>query len=316
MFLEIGPLVRRGNYDIVHLHSFNALALGLMVRGGDWPLVFTFHADTARFFASTRGWKSRLHPMFLALELFQRLANGVPDLVIAVSRSAQLDAERYGMRETVHIPNAVDVHEWAPAEPPALNESHAVLVPRMHVPKNGIEVAIQSAPMILGAVPDAEFLITGDGPLRGKLEEMAARLAGDRIHFVGMVGRRRLKDLFAEAGVVVIPSVDSVGMREPFGIAALEAMASGKAVIVSDVGGLPEVVRNGVDGLVVPQNNPQALADATIELLRNPAAAARLGSEARARVIQEFSVEIWTEKVLQAYTKAQESHRGGRKEGE
>lgn len=315
MFRDIGPLVRRGRFDVIHLHSFNALALGLFVRGGPWSMVFTFHADTARFFASVHGWRSRYHPEFLALKTFQRLANNVADLVIAVSRSAQAEAESYGIKRVVHIPNAVDTDEWTPPTGSRPNGSHSILLPRMHVPKNGIEVAIESVPRILEAIPDAELVITGDGPLRPKLERMAEGLPGDRIRFVGMVGRKRLRELYAETAVVVIPSVDSAGMQEPFGIAALEAMASGKPVIVSDVGGLPEVVRNGVDGYVVPQKDPQALADATIRVLQDPGLAARLAREGRERAVQLYSVESWTRQVLQAYALAAQYHGGKRSEG-
>lgn len=307
MFLAIGRLVRRERFDVVHLHSFNALALGLLVRGGPHALVFTFHSDTALYFASVRGWRSRYHPGFVAVRVFQRLSADVPDLVIAVSHSALEGAERIGLRRVVDIPNAVDVAVWQAAGAPS-QASHAILVPRMHVPKNGIDVAIRSMPQILEAVPDAKLWITGDGPLRPALEKEAATIARDRIEFLGLVSPERMRGLYADAGVIMIPSVDSAGMREPFGIAALEAMASRRPVIVSNVGGLPEVVRDGIDGCVVPEKDPDALAHAAVRILRDPRLAAQLAQAGRERAVEEFSVETWTRKVVAAYDRGRQIH--------
>src|SRR2546426_8993667 len=99
-----------------------------------------------------------------------------------------------------------------------------------------------------------------------------------------------MRELYQQVDVVLIPSVTTSGTQENTSIAALEAMASGKPVIATDIGGLPEVIRDGQDGILIPERDPDAVAEAAIRLLARPDLAPAIGPEARAPVLREVNV--------------------------
>jgi glycosyltransferase involved in cell wall biosynthesis len=123
----------------------------------------------------------------------------------------------------------------------------------------------------------------GDGERRAALEALAAELGlADRAHFLGW--RRDLPAVYADLDVVCLTS-----LNEGSPVALIEAMAAGRPVVATAVGGVPEVVQDGVSGLLVPPRDPAALAAAIAGLLAEPARAAALGRAARAAVYPRYS---------------------------
>src|SRR3989442_1252294 len=163
-----------------------------------------------------------------------------------------------GSHSTKRFPNAVAPDYWAPPDHAPNGRPPTILVPRMHVPKNGIEYAAEAMRKIVKATQGATMLITGDGPLRPVLEQKAKEVGQGQIRFLGFVSRERMRELYQQVDVVLIPSVTTSGTQENTSIAALEAMASGKPVIATDIGGLPEVIRDGQDGILIPERNREA----------------------------------------------------------
>jgi glycogen(starch) synthase len=135
-------------------------------------------------------------------------------------------------------------------------------------------------------VPGAELTIAGDGPARAALEEQAAALGG-RARFTGWVDPADVAALIDEHTVLCVPS----RWHESFGLVPLQGALGARPVIASAVGGLPEAVLDGVTGVVVPPEDPAALAAALRSLLADPATAARLGAAGRERALTEFSLE-------------------------
>jgi glycosyltransferase involved in cell wall biosynthesis len=134
-------------------------------------------------------------------------------------------------------------------------------------------------------VPEATFILAGDGPLRPRLEELARSLGlAERVLFLGH--RDDVPALLASCDLFVLPS-----LYEGLPLSLLEAMASGRPAIATDVPGSNEVVHHAESGLLVPRADPLALADAIRRLLADPAAAERLARAGRARVDRDFSVE-------------------------
>jgi len=295
--------VRREQFDVVHLHAFNALGLAPLARRRGTAILFTLHSDSANYLASVRGW-GRHHPAYLLFHLYERIAIRFPDFTIAVSRRMEDYGRGVGVGPIVRIPNAVDSDYWTPSPEPANGRPRTILVPRMHVPKNGIEYAIEAMASIAEQARDARMLVTGDGPLRASLEDLAHRVAGDRVAFPGMVDQEELRELYRRVDVVLIPSVTTMGTQENTSIAALEAMACGTPVVATDIGGLPEVIRSGVVGLLVPERDARALAEATVALLTDEERARRMGEEARRHVVREFSTTSWAKRVVGVYEAA------------
>jgi len=145
---------------------------------------------------------------------------------------------------------------------------------------------------------DWRCVLAGDGPLRGALEAQRERLGlGDRCRFVGM--RADVGDFFAALDGFVVPSI-----YEGMPYVVLEAMIVGLPLVATAVGGIPEVVEDGVTGLLVPPRDPAALADAIARLLEDPARASALGAAARRWAASECSLEAMVSAVEGVYVAA------------
>jgi len=160
---------------------------------------------------------------------------------------------------------------------------------------NGRIEDLRAAARVVREVPDARFLIVGDGELRDALDKQIRELGLDRhVRLLGfrpdVLGLMKAFDLFAMSSVT-----------EGLGSAVLEAMACSRAVVGTLAGGLPEAVDDGVTGLLVPPHDEAALASAIIALLRDPARREHFGRAGRARVERDFSVERLVAGTLRVY---------------
>ncbi len=149
--------------------------------------------------------------------------------------------------------------------------------------RKGIRHLIRAAAILKERGTPVHLIIAGDGEQRGELESLASEL-GVGASFVGFYAD--MPALFASIDVFVMPS-----LSEGLGVAVLEAMAAGKPVVASAVGGLRESVVDGVTGYSIPPADPEALAEAIGKLIANPAMAAEFGSAGRARAREKFSLE-------------------------
>ncbi len=160
------------------------------------------------------------------------------------------------------------------------------------IPRKGLLYLIRALPKILKAVPDVRLAIVGE-PKRGteyyeKARAEAQKLGvNDSILWLGH--RNDVPQIMAGLDVYILASLD-----EMFPVAVLEAMAAGKAIVATRVGGVPECVQDGENGYLIPSENPNALADAVLKLLSNPQMRGEMGARARELARQEFSVESQT----------------------
>jgi glycosyltransferase involved in cell wall biosynthesis len=171
------------------------------------------------------------------------------------------------------------------------------LVGRLSVEK-GVDIFIHAAVRVLAQCPDAKFIVAGDGPDRAGLETLIDQL-GIR-GSVRLLGRRDdMPSVYASLDVMV-----SASRQEGLPIAILEGMASRLPLVATDVGEVPTVIVDGRTGVLVPTESPELLAEAIIELLRDPAKQERLGSAARQLVEDEFSAARMTADYLRVYEDA------------
>ena len=149
----------------------------------------------------------------------------------------------------------------------------------------------------LAALPDVELVMVGDGPLRPELEKLARELRiAERVHVPGI--RRDVADLLRASDAFALTSVS-----EAASLTLLEAMATGLPVVVTDVGGNPEIVRDGVDGLLVPRGDAVACGAAFVRLFSEPGLIAKLGANARERVRAKYRIEQTVEEYSGLYRK-------------
>lgn len=160
-------------------------------------------------------------------------------------------------------------------------------------PRKGHAYLLDAFPAVLKAVPSAWLLLVGYGPIREELEGQARRLGvAERVRFLGH--RPDAKRIAQAYDVVALTSTAIESL--PF--ALLEGMAYGKPGVGTAVGGMPELIEEGVSGLIVPPRDSAAIADALIQLLGDPAKAARMGAAARERVRARFNADRMVQETL------------------
>jgi glycosyltransferase involved in cell wall biosynthesis len=148
----------------------------------------------------------------------------------------------------------------------------------------GYRYLLEAARQVEKRAPGVHWVLVGEGELRGELERLCQNLGMEaQVHFTGW--REDTPDILALANLFVLPS-----LGEHFGRVLIEAMAMGNAVVATDAGGVPEIVDHGKTGLLVPPANPEAIADAVLTLLADPARSAQLGAAGRRRAEAEFSL--------------------------
>ncbi len=161
-------------------------------------------------------------------------------------------------------------------------------------PQKGVRTLVAAAGLLED--PSVQVLLVGDGPERPAVERQAKRIGvGNRLHFVGFVAHDRLPAVLAHADLLVLPS-----LYEELGTVLLEAMQAGLPIVASKTGGIPDVIEDGVNGMLVPPGEPEALAGAIDRLLADRDLARQLSEGAQERG-KDYDWEVLAERVLAVY---------------
>ncbi len=163
--------------------------------------------------------------------------------------------------------------------------------------RKGLPYLIHSLPFVFDKNKNAKVAIVGDGPLKSPCQRVAMKLGiSNRVTFTGAVTESQKNQWYQKARVCVFPST-----YEPFPMVALEALTAGKPVVASSVGGLPEVIHNGVNGFLVPPRNPERIATALTRILSDEELGNRLAANALRTIDREFRWEKIAQKTLKLY---------------
>lgn len=294
--------IRTMRPDLVHTHSSKAGFLGrLAARLAGVPHIV--HTPHGHIFA---GYFSSV--LTTAFTWLERLAARWTDRIITLSDDEARDHLRRGIGrpgQFVTIPSGVELETVRSASPVRLVPEGPVVgtVARL-VPVKGLQHLIAAAPETLRRCPQARFLLVGDGEMRPALEEQARALGlGDRITFTGF--REDVPSLLAGMDVFVLPS-----LNEGMGRVLVMAMALGKPIVATRVGGIPELLGDGEAGLLVPPGDPAALAEAISALLQDPSRAQALGEAGRRRA-PRYSAEAMVASLTKLYHEVAEDVRAG-----
>ena len=151
-------------------------------------------------------------------------------------------------------------------------------------------------------MPRLKLVLVGDGDLRGALEAQVADLdLADAVSFAGMALRDDVNAYLSAADIVAVPSVHADGFVDGQPTVALEAMAAGKPLVVTRVGGLPDLVRTGENGLVVEERDPDALVGAIVSLARDTKRRTAMGAAGRVRVERELNWDTVADRLIRVY---------------
>ncbi|HEU4372515.1 MAG TPA: glycosyltransferase family 4 protein [Telluria sp.] len=237
-----------------HLYAAPAIWIGRL-RG--CPVVVNYRGGEAdAFMQKAQSW---VRPSMLRA-----------DAVIVPSGFLEHVFGKYGVATTV-VPNIINLERFS-AAPAAAAGPLRVLVARNLEPIYDNETALRAFAIVLAQLPDARLVVAGSGPLRASLEQLAASLGiAASVEFTGRVDNAGMAALYRGADLMLNPStVDNMPNS------VLEALASGVAVVSTDVGGVPYLVEDGHTALLVPPRAPQAMADAMLRLAASPELASRL----------------------------------------
>lgn len=216
----------------------------------------------------------------------QRVAYSFAHRVVANSTAAIARLRREGIRRRciVHVPNGIDLERFHPGVASPAPPRRIVTVARLR-PEKGHDTLLDAAPAILRAFPDARLTIVGDGPLH---DVLAARIAkGGLQDHVALAGHTDdVAETLRAHDVFVLAS-----RSEAFPNAVIEAMAAGLPIVATEVGGIPELIEHGRNGLLVPPGRAADLAGTVNDLLHRPAFARALGRKARADVMARYSFD-------------------------
>lgn len=289
--------IREARADLVHLHLPNpAAVLAYLASRHKGRLIVTYHSDIIRQKALSILFQPLLH---FALERCAALIATSPNYI---ESSSVLSAYRQRCRV---IPHGIPIEQFDRYDPEAVAEIREQYGPRIVLSVGrviyykGFDYLIRSMARVRG-----RLLIVGDGPLRGDLErETRSQGLADRVAFLGEV--EDMVPYYHAADVFVLASV---ARSEAFGIVQLEAMACGKPVVNTRLAsGVPFVSVDGLTGLTVPPEDPEALASAINLLLDDPDLRANYGRAARRRVQEEFSLDLMISRTLKLYSEVMES---------
>ncbi len=290
---RLARIIASGSYDLVHTHTARAhtlagLASWMMLRGRRPKLVVARRVD----FGIGKGWLSGLKYRFWG------------DRYVAVSRAVKGVLVSGGVpAEKVSVVNScVDLSRFDGVEAGDIRaefglpaDSILIVDVAFLVEHKAQKYLVAAMPEVIRRVPSAYCLLVGDGELRGALEAQVAELGlGGRVIFTGF--RKDALRFIKGADVSVMSS-----QKDGLGNSVQETLALKRPIVVTDAGGLPEMVEHGVNGLVVPRRDARALADGIIKMLSDPAAAARYGEAGRRTVEERFTRPRLVEKTIEVY---------------
>ncbi|HAL61297.1 MAG TPA: hypothetical protein DCP08_02695 [Chloroflexi bacterium] len=293
---RIARHLKEGRFHLLHTHDYKSDLLGLLAA----------RLAGAKAVASARGYTDST-PALRLYKYIDLIVLRFFSLVIAVSEDLrrQLISARLQEERVITLHDGIDVTAFVSGTEERGERLRRRLVdfegqPLIAIvgrlsPEKGHRYFLESAKIIQTIHPEAKFLILGEGPLRAELEGLAARLGiKEAVSFLGY--QRDVAGYMAASDLVVLSS-----LREGLPNALLEALALGKAVVATRVGGVPEVIIEGQTGLLVPPKEPQRLAEKVVWLLEKPEEAAKMGERGRVRVVSAFSVEGLARKLAETY---------------
>ena len=296
---------KEGGFDVIHAHDWLVTYAAKTIKNAyGIPIVATIHATES-------GRNSGIH------DETQRYINDTEWLltyeateVIVNSNYMKNEIQRlFGLPfDKINvIPNGVNLSNFTGIERDydfrrqyAMDNEKIILYVGRLVYEKGVQHLISAMPKILSNYHDAKLIIAGRGGMMDELKAQVTNMGlGNKVYFTGYLDSKKVQKMYKCADVAVFPST-----YEPFGIVALEAMLAGVPTVVSDVGGLGEIVAHGVDGMKSYAGNPNSIADSVLALLKDHQLAANVSKKAKVKVKDQFNWEKIAQDTHFAYEKA------------
>jgi len=302
--IRLARYLRREKFDVVHTHDLWSNLMGVpAARLAGVPAIVSSRRDLAHFDwyqGKRRHWLRRIQNLSGVV-----LANATP------IRDALISEDGFAPEKLRVIHNGVDTEKFQRAQrdrarlfPDVGNEMLVVLVGNMHSDVKGHPSLIAAAPTVVREFPEVRFVLAGEGESRPTFAAQVAQLGLEgAFKFLGR--RSDIPEILASCDMAVLPS-----RAEGLPNAVLEYMAAGLPTIATRVGGIAELVQDGVTGLLVPAENANALAGALLRFLRDPEQARQIANNGQRFAVENFSFERLIREIDELYAELLERRRG------
>jgi glycosyltransferase involved in cell wall biosynthesis len=293
------------NVDVIHAHDWLVAEAAIRLRDEfSKPLVSTIHATEI-------GRRSGIHNDYQRTinEVEQHLVNQSQELIGCSKYMAEQISYAFNVQnERLHvIPNGVDASKFGLKvdtsqirQRYAKEEERIVSFVGRLVFEKGVHVLIGAVPKVLEKIPKVNFVIVGEGGMKDYLTKEAWDFGvADHVFFTGFVDEKTLISIYQASDAAVFPS-----LYEPFGITALEAMAAKTPIVVSDTGGLAEIVEHEKTGIKVYVDNSDSLAWGILRILQNPDLSEKIQRNAYKKALSEYDWDEIAGKTIDVYRRA------------
>lgn len=293
-----------GKFNIVHAHDWLvAYAARAIKKTYKLPLVATIHAtESGRnrgIHNSSQGYVNDVEWM-----LTYEASNVICNSMFMKNEIKNLFGKP--SENVFVVPNGINVNkfegkerDWEFRRNYAADYEKIIFFAGRIVNEKGIQVLLNAAPKILANYPNVKFVIAGRGPCLDELKGLTSYLGLDnKVYFTGYLNDVQITKMYKAIDIATFPS-----LYEPFGIVALEGMLAGAATVVSDIGGLNEIISHGIDGMKSYAGNPNSLADSILECLFDEKLCERMSKKAHEKVVSEFNWDTISKKTMDVYKK-------------
>ena len=279
---EMFRVTEQQDLDLIHVHyaipHSTAALLAREITGK--PYAVTLHGSDVTILGSDRSYMP-----------VNTMSVEKADAITAVSKFIAVEArENLGIKQDIKvIPNFVDSEKFAPApcKEDEIRDGRDVVITHISNfrPVKRIQDLVYAMRIVTKEVPGARLVLVGNGPERHRIERLVDRLdLGRHVKFTGF--RSDISNLLACTDVLVLCSE-----TESTPLTLLEGMSSSLPVVATDVGGIPEIVEDGVNGYLVPPKHPEAIAERILELNADPKLRRRLGGAARDTILERYTID-------------------------
>ena len=283
---------RRKKYDIIHVHwPFPHILFALPWKLKKVPVISTFHGVEIM-------WIKKKMPYLLPFIKFSIRISHAVTCNSSYTRSLLLGVEKSKEVKIIPFGSGIEVKEKKKIK----RKIPSVLFVGRLVERKGVTYLLKAWRKVRER-KHAHLFIVGDGPLRKELEREAEELGiDDSVTFTGYITNEELDRMYRSSDLFVLPAcVDSKGDTEGLGVVLIEALSREIPVVACAVGGIVDIVKHMRTGILVPEKNPDALADAILTLLENKKLASRLAREGKRWVEENFSWEAVAKKLISLY---------------
>jgi glycosyltransferase involved in cell wall biosynthesis len=312
-FKRLPQICKENNIDIVHADVPHMSDVLLKLTKSNKNMVTTVHsvieghkkgivASGLNFWDLEASERYTLG-LFPLLSLVQKLyLNKSPEIIAVSNWMKRLLEKNYGITGVNVIHNGIDHEHFSPKKQKnAIRgldiDKPIVLFSGRFIALKGINILVKAMHRVINEIRDVHFAFAGpEANMKWVRMFENEGIPSEYYTFLGYIPHTEMPDIYSASTIFVLPS-----LIESFPFSVLEAMSSGAAVIASNVGGVPEMIEDEVDGLLVPPGNPEILAEKILFLLNNESELKRISKKARERILGEFTSEIMSNKTEKIY---------------